>query len=503
MAQGYVDDHRLMLHRAGQPARDITAFASDMQALDELQGLSVELSFRYFVSEWDKYTPRLALVPGDKISVVNHGKTVFDGIITRVDLDGSVTAYDRGWYLSKSQIILQCMDIAADAAVRQVCAKAGVPAAAVCALATRITGVWMGETPADILAEILERCSAETGKQYHYFIRNGGLVVEPLGETPIKAYHRPAANVASFDITWALGAVTGEDSIADLYNAVVIAAEDSGRVYIGAQAKNAESVKKYGFMQRVESVSDNPGTAQLGQMVRTLLHQSDRVGRTRTVGEIWGCDEVRSGVVLSFNSPAFGLSGRHRVTRVTHHYGGAGHTMELEVKALDEPRAAGGTDTVQVWGLPESLSGGASGNISVGSGGTADAFLRVARSQIGYREGRGSRNKYGAWAGNDGVAWCVYFVGWCAFKAGAPIPTKYGYVGDMSDYFARRGRYRSVASGYIPKPGDLMIQGTRHIGIVESATRGAVQTIEGNCSDSVRRMTRRYSEITGFCTPWG
>ncbi len=73
----------------------------------------------------------------------------------------------------------------------------------------------------------------------------------------------------------------------------------------------------------------------------------------------------------------------------------------------------------------------------------------------------------------------------------------------MSKYFARRGKYRSVASGYIPKPGDLMIQGTRHIGIVERATRGAVQTIEGNCADAVRRMTRQYSEITGFCTPWG
>lgn len=502
MAQAYVDDHRLILHRAGQPARDITAFASDMQAVDELRGLSVELSFQYFVSEWDKYTPRLALAPGDRVSVVNHGKTVFDGIIQRVGLDGGVTAYDRGWYLSKSQIILQCTGMRADEAIRAACAKAGVPATAVCALPTLITEVWLGETPADILAEILERCSAETGKEYHYYMRDGGLVVEPLGETFIRAYHRPAANVASFDITWALGKVTGEDSIADLYNAVVIAAEDSGRVYIGAQAKNAESVKKYGFMQRVERVNDNPGTARLGQMARTLLQQSDRVGRTRNVGEIWGCDEVHSGVVLSFNSPAFGLDGRHRVTRVTHHYGGAGHTMELEVLALEQPRAAGGTDTVQVWGLPDHLSGSASsgGNAVTGS---ADAFLRVARGELGYRERRGNRNKYGAWAGNDGVAWCVYFIGWCAAKASAPIPTKYGYVGDMSDYFMRRHKYHTVASGYIPQPGDLMIQGTRHIGIVESATRTAVQTIEGNCSDSVRRMTRKYSEITGFCTPWG
>ena len=48
-----------------------------------------------------------------------------------------------------------------------------------------------------------------------------------------------------------------------------------------------------------------------------------------------------------------------------------------------------------------------------------------------------------------------------------------------------------------------MIQGDRHIGIVRSATRAAVQTVEGNYSDSVATVTRYYSEITGFCTPWG
>src|SRR5699024_4823348 len=115
-----------------------------------------------------------------------------------------------------------------------------------------------------------------------------------------------------FDITWALGQVSGEDSIAELYNAVVIAAEDNGKVYRGAQASNAASIERYGFLQYVESVSENPGTAQLGQMVRTLLAQKDRVGRTRTISEIWGCDEVVSGTVLDFNSPAFGISGRNR-----------------------------------------------------------------------------------------------------------------------------------------------------------------------------------------------
>ncbi|MFQ9126764.1 MAG: hypothetical protein ACLR4Z_08220 [Butyricicoccaceae bacterium] len=157
---------------------------------------------------------------------------------------------------------------------------------------------------------------------------------------------------------------------------MVIAAESDGRAYRGAQASNAASIARYGFLQKVETVTENPGTAALGQRVRNLLAGADRVGRKRQISEIWGCDEVRSGVVLDFNSPAFGISGRHRVTSVTHQYGGAGHVMSLEISALDEPRAAAAgkssaesrpaasADSVKVRGLPD-LGGGASGGTTV------------------------------------------------------------------------------------------------------------------------------------------
>ena len=504
MAYDYVDAHRLIRYRGGQ-ARDITAFAGDLQAVDELGTLSVELSFGVIVAPWDQYVEKDIVVPGDKLRVVNHDLTVFSGQVESVTLDGGVTAYDRGWYLNKSQIILQVTGMPGDEAIRQACAKAGVGVASICSLPTKITQVWLGDTPADILGEILETVAAETGKQYQYFVRDGGLVVQELPTAVLTAYHKPADNLPAFNITWALGQVSGEDSIAELRNAVVIAAEGDGKAYIGAQASNAASVEQYGFLQYIQTVTSNPGTAQLKQMVQNLLSQLDRVGRTRTIGEIWGCDEVRSGVVLDFNSPAFGISGKNRVTRVTHHYGGAGHTMELEIEALEEPRAAGTTDTVSVYGLPDNIgTGGSSGGVTTGgTGGSAAAFVAAAMRYVGYREGPNNDNIFGQWAGNNYAAWCVYFVGKCAADSSAPIPTGYGYVGDMRAYFQSRGLYRTVASGYIPKAGDLMIQGDRHIGIVRSATRAAVYTVEGNYSDSVATVTRYYSEISGFCTPWG
>ena len=139
---------------------------------------------------------------------------------------------------------------------------------------------------------------------------------------------------------------------------------------------------------------------------------------------------------------------------------------------------------------------------SGGGSGSAVSFINTALGEVGYKESGKDINKYGQWAGHNGVAWCVYFVCWCAYKSGAPIPTSYGYVGDMSSYFKARGKYKSAGS-YKPKAGDLMIQGDRHIGIVISAGASSFETVEGNYSNSVKRVTRSYGEVSGFCTPWG
>ena len=139
---------------------------------------------------------------------------------------------------------------------------------------------------------------------------------------------------------------------------------------------------------------------------------------------------------------------------------------------------------------------------SGGGSGSAVSFVNTALGEVGYKESGKDINKYGQWAGHNGVAWCVYFVCWCAYKSGAPIPTTYGYVGDMSSYFKARGKYKSAGS-YKPKAGDLMIQGDRHIGIVISAGASSFETVEGNSSNSVKRVTRSYGEVSGFCTPWG
>jgi hypothetical protein len=49
---------------------------------------------------------------------------------------------------------------------------------------------------------------------------------------------------------------------------------------------------------------------------------------------------------------------------------------------------------------------------------TAADVLRIARSQIGYEEGRNNANKYGAAYGMNNVFWCQQFVWWVFHQAG-------------------------------------------------------------------------------------
>lgn len=348
MGRDYVDDHRFWYYpAAGGAGQDITQWVSSPEARDELEALSVELTFTALRNHL--YDPNMTwpgLAPGDKLQVVNHGAEIFSGVILTVGLDGSVTANDLGWYLTKSQIILQVSNAAADDAIRRMCAKAEIPVGTVPSLPTRITKVWTGSTPEAILQDILAICSAETGRQYKRRVKNGALQVTELPSTPIVAYHKPADNLPAFDITIAKGTVTGSDSMAELYNSVLLTQSGQEAAVLG-RGYNQASIDRYGLLQLVESLSGDEDTAQARQRIRTLLDQNDRLTIERQVDDLWGADEVESGVLMRFESNLFGVSGYQRVTGVTHRYGSP-HLMSVTVQDPAQGRAAGAGDTVEV-----------------------------------------------------------------------------------------------------------------------------------------------------------
>ena len=96
-----------------------------------------------------------------------------------------------------------------------------------------------------------------------------------------------------------------------------------------------------------------------------------------------------------------------------------------------------------------------------------------------------------------GAPWCAYFVSWCAAQAGAPLGENgegLGSVEGITAWAQRTGRFTAT-----PAPGELILFGGRHVGIVKSVDPdGTINTVEGNSSDGVNRRTHAPGEATGF-----
>ena len=96
-----------------------------------------------------------------------------------------------------------------------------------------------------------------------------------------------------------------------------------------------------------------------------------------------------------------------------------------------------------------------------------------------------------------GAPWCAYFVSWAAAHAGAPIGDRgqgLGSVAAITEWAGRTGRLVSQ-----PQPGDLILFGTEHVGIVQSVNPdGSLTTVEGNASNAVSVEHHSPSDATGF-----
>ncbi len=181
----------------------------------------------------------------------------------------------------------------------------------------------------------------------------------------------------------------------------------------------------------------------------------------------------------------------------------------LAVSTLDQPApapsaapAAGGSAFAQAL-----ATAGLTYSAPAASG-SGSAVLAAAESQVGQTEQPPGSNDGPAVAvyrsavqgAQPGEPWCAYFTSWAAQQAGTPLGDAgqgLGSVAEITDWAQRTGRY--LPAGSTPQPGDLILYGDQHVGVVESVNPdGSLTTVEGNYDQAVSRVHRMPSEATGF-----
>ncbi len=191
-----------------------------------------------------------------------------------------------------------------------------------------------------------------------------------------------------------------------------------------------------------------------------------------------------------------------------------------------EGTAAGPPTTATAAYMPPSANGvaGAQALSSMGVAGVAGLsstglavqdspgarMVAIAESQIGQSEQPPGSNESPAIAqyrsatagAVPGAPWCAYFASWVARQAGEPIGEGgqgAGAVADVWSWAQSTGRAIPNGPGVVPKPGDLIVFGDEHVGIVRDVLpSGQIQTIEGNYENKVAANVRSPTEATGY-----
>ena len=138
---------------------------------------------------------------------------------------------------------------------------------------------------------------------------------------------------------------------------------------------------------------------------------------------------------------------------------------------------------------------------------TADKFLEVALSQVGYKETGNNKTKYGEWYGMNGQPWCAMFISWCAYQVGVLDKLIPKYASSSAGYrWFKKKTYITMQ----PKAGDIgFIKNigadkdtypASHTFIVYEVNGNVITTIEGNIDNRVVKQTRKISDsnILGF-----
>ena len=143
--------------------------------------------------------------------------------------------------------------------------------------------------------------------------------------------------------------------------------------------------------------------------------------------------------------------------------------------------------------------------------GAGESTVAAAASQLGAAEQPPGSNDgpqiatyRSAVAGAQvGEPWCAYFASWASAQAGTPLGFDgqgLGSVSEITSWAQATGRY--LPAGSTPEPGDLILFGDQHVGIVESVNPdGSLTTIEGNYDNQVSQVHRMPGEATGYVRP--
>lgn len=313
---------------------DVTGVTGNYIRSDNVDSLGMSFNFDLINNPLDKMFNRFEIPIGSKVVLSNNGANIFSGIIISYDRSSmshyTYKAYDYGFYLNKSEAMIQFNNTSVSAAITKLCNENSIPVGAITNISTNVSKIYNGDKISDIIKDLLKLGTNELGTKYRLEVRDNKLYIEKYEDLVITAYYKPARNVGGFNPANIPGAFTSTYSIEDMATRVLIISSSEKNATIRATAEDSSNISKYGLLTKVEKLDDK-NNSQAVNIAKVKLKELNKVKRSFKI-TLFGDDKVRAGRMLVFNQPEINLVGAFLVKNCTHKYNGRSHVMELDLE---------------------------------------------------------------------------------------------------------------------------------------------------------------------------
>lgn len=277
--------------------RDISYMIESVRNSGRLANAARTMSFEVVVSPDDPDLPYLFIPPGTAVELFSRGESRFRGIVQgRTKATNAttmtVTAYDFGFFLTRSEFTGRFDNCTPEAAAAQLCSRYGVPTAGLAATGIPLTRKFKDVKLYSAIDTMYTLASRQNGKVYVYRFNRAALQIRERSLT--QADHEiimPGKDLIN---------AAYSDSVENAVNAVHIF--DKNGTEIGSLT-DAESIAAYGLRSNNITQGDSDAYAE----ARALMEEH-AFDRTCTL-TVLDRDEIRTGDTILLREPFTGQNG--------------------------------------------------------------------------------------------------------------------------------------------------------------------------------------------------
>lgn len=257
-----------------------------------------------------------------------NGKELFRGIImTQTQSNKKMltfTAYDNGIYLANNKDTFTYENKTASEVFKDCCTRFGLPMGEVASCSYKIPELTKSKTTAfDAIADALSLDFDATGIRHYVASEKGKLKLLTRRENIMQWVIEVGQNLSTYTYT---------RSIESIKTRVKMVSKEGTTL---AEKKNAALEKKIGVFQEIDKPDESLTTAQINDLISSILDEKSTPERTLNVEAI-GIAEIISGIGVYIIIPELNLSRTFYVDEDTHIFEDNRHTMTLKLNYAND-----------------------------------------------------------------------------------------------------------------------------------------------------------------------